>query len=910
MLSVGGLLLGGVGGLPCEAMAPSARKMPWEHAGPGGYYQYDDPLRLVSSGAAQAMVELPDSSWLVATANGGVWKTADLLASPPHWEQKLDGQNVSCTSISAMGSLGSTVVAGCGGATSAEMGSDWQVSNSGDWGGLMASSNAGESWTMLAAFPINYYVSAVLVISPTELRVSARSHLRARDDGGVWASSDAGKSWTRTLSRPVYDLAREPTSGTLFAALPWARRRALLQICSSAKSTDGLPTCQVNLSKSATFPIWQVDDEDSVYMSRSGGARDDWVAAAAGIDWGGRTPFYPTFALGSATLFVGALTVNPAVLSDTDSSVFHIPISSLLSGAARSGGEGLGGGGRWARVANAPRLDVDGMPKDRMALLVHPRNESMLFVAGNAKALAWRVDWAQGRWVEEFGADTSDGSAPHVDCRRYYWEGKSDSLLLLSDGGAWMREEPSTASAGRWRSLAGDSAAMEFVSAHWDPVGKRWVGGAQDNTVMFSSSGAKPADAAVGFIDGDGTVTAVDSKASPPRLWGSTENMGNAASDDPGPGARRLTSSEMKHPPDGLPKGCTPSGFGFWQGPDSGAHFFCIPVLKWLGADQFPQFVNPWALLSTDPSQLFLFATAGANGKPAGLYRLSVPYTVRSADDVPPPTLELSTPGDVYAIVAGGVTAGKADPSLLVLMNDTSLLIRSAESNGTLLTRPLPVHYARPVVGAWLPAPQSMFVLGPYTHDRTVSLAVSPADSALIAVTGWESVLGNQGRERVWISADTGLTWADVTGSLREATATIGQWKPSAALMLPLPAAEATALLVGTVHGVFVSFVTQPGSGGGGGKVQGRFREGSDVSFVTQPGSGGGGGAARDSLSASPWARLGDCAALPLVLVAGLSHEPKDDTLVAATMGRGVYVVHGATPLLETMWRNRHVTAM
>ena len=178
-----------------------------------------------------------------------------------------------------------------------------------------------------------------------------------------------------------------------------------------------------------------------------------------------------------------------------------------------------------------------------------------------------------------------------------------------------------------------------------------------------------------------------------------------------------------------------------------------------------------------------------------------------------------------------------------------------------------------------------MFVLGPYTHDRTVSLAVSPADSALIAVTGWESVLGNQGRERVWISADTGLTWADVTGSLREATATIGQWKPSAALMLPLPAAEATALLVGTVHGVFVSFVTQPGSGGGG-------------------------GAARDSLSASPWARLGDCAALPLVLVAGLSHEPKDDTLVAATMGRGVYVVHGATPLLETMWRNRHVTAM
>ena len=37
------------------------------------------------------------------------------------------------------------------------------------------------------------------------------------------------------------------------------------------------------------------------------------------------------------------------------------------------------------------------------------------------------------------------------------------------------------------------------------------------------------------------------------------------------------------------------------------------------------------------------------------------------------------------------------------------------------------------------------------------------------------------------------------------------------------------------------------------------------------------------------------------VMVAGLSHEPKDDTLVAATMGRGVYVVHGATRELEKL---------
>ena len=51
----------------------------------------------------------------------------------------------------------------------------------------------------------------------------------------------------------------------------------------------------------------------------------------------------------------------------------------------------------------------------------------------------------------------------------------------------------------------------------------------------------------------------------------------------------------------------------------------------------------------------------------------------------------------------------------------------------------------------------------------------------------------------------------------------------------------------------------------------------------------------------SSWRRLGTCAQVPLVLVAGLSHQPEDDTLVAATMGRGVYVMHGLTQVLVQM---------
>jgi hypothetical protein len=262
-------------------------------------------------------------------------------------------------------------------------------------------------------------------------------------------------------------------------------------------------------------------------------------------------------------------------------------------------------------------------------------------------------------------------------------------------------------------------------------------------------------------------------------------------------------------------------------------------------------------------------------GKASGIYRLNVPYTVEGSDDLVAPKLEVST-DEVYAIVAGGTTAGKADPTVLVLLNDTMLMHRSVASGGKLVIHPLPMHFAQPVVTAWQPAHApgtEGYILGPMTHDRTVSLAVSPADSSLVAVTGWTTIYDNTGAERVWLSSDAGAHFTDVTARLRNATATIGQWRPSALLLLPLPAKKTTALLVGTVHGVFVSFVS--------------------VSYVFAAGT---------RSTASAWVRLGTCAELPQVLVAGLSHEPKDDTLVAATMGRGVFVVPGATKELEAAY--------
>ena len=94
---------------------------------------------------------------------------------------------------------------------------------------------------------------------------------------------------------------------------------------------------------------------------------------------------------------------------------------------------------------------------------------------------------------------------------------QSGSLVLLSDGGAFLRTGPSKKGGGKWTSLAGDTAAMEFVEAKF--AKGRWVGGAQDNTVQLSNGSAT--DPAIGYIFGDGTVVDIDAvSGAAPRYWG------------------------------------------------------------------------------------------------------------------------------------------------------------------------------------------------------------------------------------------------------------------------------------------------------------------------------------------------------------------------------------------------------
>ena len=105
----------------------------WEFRGPTTYYTRDDDLKITSAGAIQDVAAGADNTWFVGSVNGGIWRSKNLQEKVPHWENVLDKQpGITCSSIAALHVStidAKRIYAGCGGSTSSEQGSDWNVLN-------------------------------------------------------------------------------------------------------------------------------------------------------------------------------------------------------------------------------------------------------------------------------------------------------------------------------------------------------------------------------------------------------------------------------------------------------------------------------------------------------------------------------------------------------------------------------------------------------------------------------------------------------------------------------------------------------------------------------------------------------------------------------------------------------------
>ena len=201
---------------------------------------------------------------------------------------------------------------------------------------------------------------------------------------------------------------------------------------------------------------------------------------------------------------------------------------------------------------------------------------------------------------------------------------------------------------------------------------------------------------------------------------------------------------------------------------------------------------------------------------PSAFYQFTIADEVTESSQIGAPTLLFTTPVDAFFLdfVAGGFTQGQADPDVLIGMSNTNIYIKNAKTQGDMHTYPLPVQFAMPVTLGYNTTDGGSRILGPVSHGRTTSLAVSPSDSSIIAVTGWQSVMNNEGAEQVFLSNPVSVGWAplDVTGNLREVSGVVGKVRPGGLLFIDMIQNKDHALLVSTANGVFVSFVAKTGA--------------------------------------------------------------------------------------------------
>jgi len=751
----------------------------WTFAGPNGYVVKGGSYKGAGSSATNALAKAGNNSWLAGTVNGGIWKTKDLYANDysPTWISVTDSQPVNCASIVTIAvdpKHPAVVAAGCGGATSGMMASDWNILNSGDWGGVMMSYDAGDTWKM-TNFPPNYYVTSIIFMEAKTMLVSARSYAFDKNKGGVWLSTDGGESFKQTFNKPVYSMTHAPGVKTIFASI--------------------------------------ANDLTTVYASRDG---KEWQSAATGLDWGNTfIPGFSQIAVSLPTtgapprLFLGAFLVNPKDSTDGSSALYTASLASLLpsSNTDTSSLSSSLSSLTWELVKGMPcSLDPDNMPKDRLALLPDPKLPNVVYMAGNADcacknggcATVFRIDWSKGKWVFAMGDDTADGTKPHPDCRALVWDHSTDNLLLAQDGGVFVRTHPRTVGAGSWSGLAGTLGAMEFTSASYDGRLDRWIAGAQDNNVQISVPG-RPLVPASGYVGGDGTRTEADNTNCPTRMIGGCQFAGGLTVFSQESSSSILTSLSIPY----------------------SQHF--------RDAGAFPFFYPPWTLNSQQPDQLLMFVNGTAERK-AGIWAFStdrkesvdlVPAVFTEHDKIDDelttqydplnpvahvegydmPTAIVDCPS-VYDLVVGGYTDGKSDPGLIVAMSATHLYQRRGTSSGPVNATALPMHFAAPVV---FPYKNGKPAVGPCSHGKTVSLTVSMADSRAIAVTGWPVDM-EKGEEAIFFTTDAGVTWQNITGDLTKATGTTARYRPSGVLIMEYTEHNVNAILVGTTNGVYVTW--------------------------------------------------------------------------------------------------------
>lgn len=460
------------------------------------------------TGAVHALAPHPTNAdtLLVASVNGGLWRTNNATAANPSWS-KVSG-SLPTTSFSAIAydptdGTRQTLVAATG-----------LVSSYGRRGGgllgMLRSTNGGSSWTVLdpdGALP-EFTITGIAARGAT--LVAAADGTQFGTTGGIYRSTNTGSSFARISGAAgsglplgnASDLGTNPNSNaTLYTALISGSRGIYRSTNTGATWTKVSDAAVDTTLSTATRARIAVGNSNEVWVGivgstgrlaqvyRSPNGTDGWTAVGvpATTENSGSFGIHPG----------GQGGIHFSIAADpTDSNIVYV-------GGDRQPCTNEGStGGCWPNAIGANNYS------GRLF------RRSPLTLPGGGVIYVWSSLTHDG---------TINNSSPHADSRDMAFDANGN-LLEVDDGGVYRRILPRSSN-GAWASVNGNLAITEYHGIAWDAVSNRVIGGAQDNGTSEQRDASTTFQLVSQADGGDVAVEDWSSTASSTR-YSSEQNLG------------------------------------------------------------------------------------------------------------------------------------------------------------------------------------------------------------------------------------------------------------------------------------------------------------------------------------------------------------------------------------------------
>lgn len=400
----------------------------WTPTGPGPIVNGNTAGNLPTSGRTGGVAAHPTdpNTLYIAAVGGGIWKTTD---GGTIWTPLTDNQATLWSYAVAVSQSNPDIVyAGTGEPTNSILSFYGR--------GVLKSTDAGSTWTLLGSSVFDRRTIARVVIHPTDpntVYVATGGGVNGSSGNrGVWKTTDGGLNWTNTTTAitgaqfsGVYsDLLMHPTD-------------PLTLYCAVGQYNGQL--------------------KNGVYVTTNGGT--SWAAS-------GNHP------VGTANgrISIAISKSNPLVLY----SIISNPGTSGLLKMMKT----IDGGTTWNEVLGVPNF-MGGQGWYDQCIAVDPTNPDVVYVGGQSGTNGILKSEDGGSSWTSIASDAT-GEGPHVDFHGFGFDA-SGRLLSTNDGGVFRLNNASLASLD-WVSLNGNIQTTQFIGIAMDPANLDLsYGGSQDN---------------------------------------------------------------------------------------------------------------------------------------------------------------------------------------------------------------------------------------------------------------------------------------------------------------------------------------------------------------------------------------------------------------------------------------------